>query len=129
MRSCVFCKKKDRKSNDLSFFKFPADEKVLQLWIKNMNYEPNWKPSKYHHLCSQHFSSQCLDFRDQLFRLRKGSIPTIFYGHNENLHHNYRQILESNNLNRQDSDRLQKNHTATLITILEAEDSESSMCL
>ncbi|KAH0556535.1 THAP domain-containing protein 2-like [Cotesia glomerata] len=96
MRKCVYCNIKNVKGEELSFVRFPTDEKILQLWIQNMNYESNWKPLKNHYLCSQHFSSDCFDFRDKLYRLRKGSIPTNFDRSKENvvLVSNYRQILD-----------------------------------
>ncbi|XP_044734133.1 uncharacterized protein LOC123296641 [Chrysoperla carnea] len=96
MRTCVYCKTKATKLNNVSFFKFPSDERVLRLWIKNMGYESNWKPLISHRLCSKHFSVQCTDFRDKIFRLRKGSIPTIFGENNEivDSYINYRQVIE-----------------------------------
>lgn len=44
----------------------------------------DWQPNNNHALCSEHFEKNCIDFRDQRPRLRKGSIPTIFHKDSEN---------------------------------------------
>ncbi|XP_075237513.1 uncharacterized protein LOC142333842 [Lycorma delicatula] len=113
MRKCVFCKIKDTKLDNISFFKFPSDERVLQLWVRNMGYDSNWKPLTNHHLCSKHFSDECMDFRDQLFRLRKGSIPTIFNGNNQivDTDTNYRKILDKNSENLKGTSDREVKHT------------------
>lgn len=88
--------------------RFPPNEEQKVKWVENMGRE-NWTPSKYAALCSEHFAKNCIDFRDKLPRLRKGSIPTIFGNGGDNRSSlsvidesgqgNYaKQILFSNNI-------------------------------
>lgn len=67
--------KKEKKNSA----RFPTDERVKVHWLKNMG-RVNWNPSTESRLCSAHFFKDCIDFRDKVARLRKGSIPTIFDG-------------------------------------------------
>ncbi|XP_034936038.1 THAP domain-containing protein 3-like isoform X2 [Chelonus insularis] len=77
MRSCVYCKKTSVPGDKRSFHTFPMNERLKSIWIRNMG-KTNWSPSKHTLLCSDHFTPNCIDFRDCRPRLRKGSIPTIF---------------------------------------------------
>ncbi|XP_015117936.1 THAP domain-containing protein 1 [Diachasma alloeum] len=78
MGRCIYCGKTKAKNEDVSFHRFPKDEKLVKLWVKNMG-KNNWMPKEWHMLCAQHFSKELIDFRDYRARLRKGSIPTIFH--------------------------------------------------
>ncbi|XP_015121197.1 THAP domain-containing protein 3 [Diachasma alloeum] len=77
MVRCEYCKKKSTKWKQLSFHRFPKDEMLKTEWINRLG-RTNWRPKEWCALCSEHFATNCIDFRDKVAKLRKGSIPTIF---------------------------------------------------
>jgi len=80
------------------FTRFPTDEKIKLQWVRNMG-RINWMPKYYSSLCSEHFSKECIDFRDKLPRLRKGSIPTIFNHEKENVSPPLQEFSELEHIN------------------------------
>ena len=44
------------KSKNISFFRFPANKRKLQAWIKAVN-RKDWEPNAHSHVCSEHFVS------------------------------------------------------------------------
>lgn len=80
------------------FTRFPTDEKIKLQWIRNMG-RINWMPKYYSSLCSEHFLKECIDFRDKLPRLRKGSIPTIFNHEKENISPPLQEFSELEHIN------------------------------
>jgi hypothetical protein len=55
---CVYkCRNRansDAKSKNISFFRFPANKRKLQAWIRSVN-RKDWKPNSHTHVCSEHF--------------------------------------------------------------------------
>uniref|UniRef100_A0A0C9R8R7 THAP3 protein n=1 Tax=Fopius arisanus TaxID=64838 RepID=A0A0C9R8R7_9HYME len=80
---CVYCGKAKEKNKEISFHRFPKDEKLVKTWVMNMG-RLDLVPKQWHMLCAEHFSKTCIDFRDLRARLRKGSVPTIFKHNKEN---------------------------------------------
>uniref|UniRef100_A0A8D0H8I4 THAP domain containing 8 n=1 Tax=Sphenodon punctatus TaxID=8508 RepID=A0A8D0H8I4_SPHPU len=65
-------------SKRLSFYKFPLhDPERLKQWLSKMNQE-KWIPTKYQHLCSEHFSPSCFEHRWGVRYLKPDAVPTIF---------------------------------------------------
>ncbi|XP_045506766.1 THAP domain-containing protein 1-like [Colias croceus] len=75
------CKSRSNRKSDedrnLSFHRFPACEKLKDVWAKAIH-RANWKPSKHSRLCSKHFESDCyLDGKKRKV-LCRDAVPTIF---------------------------------------------------
>lgn len=55
---CVYnCRNRataESKANNISFFRFPANKRKLQAWIKAVN-RKDWEPTPYTAICSEHF--------------------------------------------------------------------------
>uniref|UniRef100_A0A8C3H8X7 THAP domain containing 8 n=1 Tax=Chrysemys picta bellii TaxID=8478 RepID=A0A8C3H8X7_CHRPI len=49
----------------------------LQQWLSQMNQE-KWVPTRYQHLCSEHFAPSCFEYRWGVRYLKPDAIPTIF---------------------------------------------------
>ncbi|CAG12750.1 unnamed protein product, partial [Tetraodon nigroviridis] len=61
-----------------SFYKFPLqDADRLQQWLTNMG-RGNWTPSRYHYICHEHFSPECIKMRWGIRYLENDAVPTIF---------------------------------------------------
>lgn len=59
VKTCCVYKCRNRansvaKVNNISFFRFPANKKKLQAWIKAVNRE-DWEPNGHTNICSDHF--------------------------------------------------------------------------
>ena len=75
-------------SSTITLFKFPKDPKQRQEWEKQvLRTRCQWKANDHSHLCSQHFTADCLEAESTLAgqfgikrrrRLKPGAIPTIF---------------------------------------------------
>jgi hypothetical protein len=67
VKRCVYCRKQrnhETKTNNVSFHIFPLEKKeLLQLWLNALSM-PNFVPSRYHLLCSDHFNNA--DFEQSL---------------------------------------------------------------
>ncbi|XP_069043820.1 THAP domain-containing protein 5 [Lepisosteus oculatus] len=62
----------------ISFYKFPLhDPPRLRQWLANMRRE-EWTPSRYQHLCSEHFTPSCFHLRWGIRYLASDAVPTIF---------------------------------------------------
>uniref|UniRef100_A0A8C0MRL9 THAP-type domain-containing protein n=2 Tax=Canis lupus TaxID=9612 RepID=A0A8C0MRL9_CANLF len=62
----------------VSFYKFPLkDGPRLQAWLRHMGHE-DWVPSCHHHLCSEHFTPSCFQWRWGVRYLRPDAVPSIF---------------------------------------------------
>ncbi|KAJ1107146.1 hypothetical protein NDU88_004539 [Pleurodeles waltl] len=62
----------------LSFYKFPLHNKErLKQWLINMNRE-KMVPTKHQHLCSEHFTSSCFEWRWGVRYLKPDAVPTVF---------------------------------------------------
>lgn len=48
-RCCVF------RCGGMGNFAFPRDEKLRAVWIKAINREESWLPSKWSRVCEKHF--------------------------------------------------------------------------
>ena len=75
--------------NGISLFKFPKDKGIRRQWIRQVQRNrANWTgPSEYSCICSQHFSSDCLESTSRVsnqigFRMKQmlkpEAVPTIF---------------------------------------------------
>ncbi|XP_043483301.1 uncharacterized protein LOC122511846 [Leptopilina heterotoma] len=75
--TCIVCKGKAEGRPELMFHKFPKNEDLRKIWMRNMNIEREL--SKSSRLCSIHFSQKC--FKPTFYtgnpRLIEGAIPTI----------------------------------------------------
>lgn len=59
-------------------FRFPLqDADRLQQWLTNMG-RGNWTPSRYHYICHEHFSPECIKMRWGIRYLENDAVPTIF---------------------------------------------------
>uniref|UniRef100_A0A673UXD9 THAP domain containing 8 n=2 Tax=Suricata suricatta TaxID=37032 RepID=A0A673UXD9_SURSU len=62
----------------VSFYKFPLkDSPRLQAWLRHMGHE-DWVPSCHQHLCSEHFTPSCFQWRWGMRYLRPDAVPSIF---------------------------------------------------
>uniref|UniRef100_A0A8C8R774 THAP domain containing 8 n=1 Tax=Pelusios castaneus TaxID=367368 RepID=A0A8C8R774_9SAUR len=62
----------------LSFYRFPLhNPERLQQWLSQMNQE-KWVPTRYQHLCSEHFTPSCFEYRWGVRYLKPDAVPTIF---------------------------------------------------
>ncbi|XP_032179641.1 THAP domain-containing protein 8 isoform X1 [Mustela erminea] len=62
----------------VSFYKFPLkDGPRLQAWLRHMGHE-DWEPSCHQHLCSEHFTPSCFQWRWGVRYLRPDAVPSIF---------------------------------------------------
>ncbi|XP_029475864.1 THAP domain-containing protein 5-like isoform X2 [Rhinatrema bivittatum] len=65
-------------SKRCSFYKFPLhDKERLQQWLANMKQE-QWMPSRHQHLCSEHFTPSCFEWKWGVRYLKPDAVPTIF---------------------------------------------------
>uniref|UniRef100_W5NC99 Serine/threonine-protein phosphatase n=1 Tax=Lepisosteus oculatus TaxID=7918 RepID=W5NC99_LEPOC len=63
----------------ISFYKFPLhDPPRLRQWLANMRRE-EWTPSRYQHLCSEHFTPSCFHLRWGIRYLASDAVPTQLY--------------------------------------------------
>ena len=77
-----------RRQDGVSLYRFPSDEQVKKLWIKQVKtHRAHWDgPSTYSVLCSHHFKEDCfeegpLQLTEEYVskrKLRKDAIPTVF---------------------------------------------------
>lgn len=64
--------------SDVKFFKFPLyNPRKLKKWLVNMKW-PDWTPSRFSVLCSNHFEEQYIDRTGKYVKLREDAVPTIF---------------------------------------------------
>ncbi|XP_006941499.2 THAP domain-containing protein 8 [Felis catus] len=62
----------------VSFYKFPLkDGPRLRAWLRHMGHE-DWVPSCHQHLCSEHFTPSCFQWRWGVRYLRPDAVPSIF---------------------------------------------------
>ena len=85
------CKSSSKAGEGISWHSFPKEEEVLQKWIKNIP-RSDWTPSKWSHISSLHFAEDCFTQESQdtniyrkkatvqKYRIKKGSVPTLFPG-------------------------------------------------
>ena len=88
-RTCVAvgCNSRYRKGSDISFHRFPRDEKITKEWVVRLKRGGGWKPTKASHVCSKHFTSDCYESSVNISRdlgvpwqrhLQSTAVPTIF---------------------------------------------------
>ena len=54
-------------ADGVSLFKFPKDEKLRALWIKQVRrFRAEWTCTEYSVLCSEHFSDECFEVESKL---------------------------------------------------------------
>ncbi|XP_024134079.1 THAP domain-containing protein 6 isoform X1 [Oryzias melastigma] len=80
---CAYnCKNRAGRNKDVTFHKFPSDEKRRREWAKSLRRADEegqmWIPSKYDVICSAHFKEEDLDRTGQSTRLRDGVKPEVF---------------------------------------------------
>uniref|UniRef100_A0A3Q2QJI4 THAP domain-containing protein 1 n=1 Tax=Fundulus heteroclitus TaxID=8078 RepID=A0A3Q2QJI4_FUNHE len=62
----------------VSFFSFPKDEELCQIWISKLRRE-NYSPNSGDRLCSDHFEEDCLKCRPSLMKSILHSQPLFNY--------------------------------------------------
>ena len=73
----------------ISTFHFPKEAKLRKQWINQVKRTMTaWTgPSDHSVICSEHFSSECFENKDRLYKdfglslkkeLKEGAVPTIF---------------------------------------------------
>ncbi|XP_048460225.1 THAP domain-containing protein 5-like isoform X2 [Rhincodon typus] len=76
--SAVDCKNRFKKGSGITFHRFPISRPDLMAkWLKAVARE-NWMPSPRATLCSDHFTKDCFEERNDRRHLKFYSIPTIF---------------------------------------------------
>ena len=86
----VFCAATNctnRSKSKVSTFKFPADPKIREEWLKNLKRE-SFQPTKHSRLCENHFTMESFDesyaikfslgLKPGKPQLKKNAVPTIF---------------------------------------------------
>ncbi|XP_066501205.1 THAP domain-containing protein 3 [Hoplias malabaricus] len=73
MTTCEACRR--TMSKDLTFYKFPQEDKYFHQWRVSLGKGEGWTPSSSSVLCSAHFSPECFEGSAQL---RPDAIPTVF---------------------------------------------------
>ncbi|GIY27456.1 THAP domain-containing protein 1 [Caerostris darwini] len=74
------CKNRNTKGGNLTFHRFPLNNKhLLKLWLYQIK-RGNWEPSKYSVICSEHFTKDSFIVKGQNNRrtLKSDACPTIF---------------------------------------------------
>ncbi|GFR21196.1 THAP domain-containing protein 1 [Trichonephila clavata] len=74
------CKNRNTKGGNLTFHRFPLNNKhLLKLWLYQIK-RGNWEPSKYSVICSEHFTKDSFIVKGQNNRrtLKNDACPTIF---------------------------------------------------
>ena len=84
------CSNNSSKGTKVSFFKFPRDKKIKDIWVQKVK-RKGWTLSKYSRLCSDHFEDNCyiqspkfmtslgLDSMPAKLYLKGDAIPTTFF--------------------------------------------------
>ncbi|XP_041029501.1 THAP domain-containing protein 5-like isoform X1 [Carcharodon carcharias] len=76
--SALDCKNRFKKGSGITFHRFPISRPDLMAkWLKAVARE-NWMPSPRATLCSDHFTKDCFEERNDRRHLKFSSIPTIF---------------------------------------------------
>ncbi|XP_038673391.1 THAP domain-containing protein 5-like isoform X1 [Scyliorhinus canicula] len=76
--SALECKNRFKKGSGITFHRFPISRPDLMAkWLKAVARE-NWMPSPRATLCSDHFTKDCFEERNDRRHLKFSSIPTIF---------------------------------------------------
>ena len=86
----VFCAATNctnRSKSKVSTFKFPADPKIREEWLKHLKRE-SFQPTKHSRLCENHFTMESFDesyvikfslgLKPGKPKLKKNAVPTIF---------------------------------------------------
>ncbi|CAH2085969.1 unnamed protein product [Euphydryas editha] len=72
------CNSNSRENDEgLSFFRFPRNEALQNLWKDNIGTE-NIKPFKVVRVCSKHFEDNCINRTLDVVRLKDDVVPTLF---------------------------------------------------
>ncbi|XP_067898328.1 THAP domain-containing protein 5-like [Heterodontus francisci] len=81
--SLLDCKNRFKKGSGITFHRFPISRPDLMAkWLKAVARE-NWMPSPRSTLCSDHFTKDCFEERNDRRHLKFSSIPTIFPSQNK----------------------------------------------
>ncbi|XP_078064379.1 uncharacterized protein LOC144490507 isoform X2 [Mustelus asterias] len=76
--SALDCKNRFKKGSGITFHRFPISRPYLMAkWLTAVARE-NWMPSPRATLCSDHFTKDCFEERNDRRHLKFSSIPTIF---------------------------------------------------
>ncbi|XP_072428728.1 uncharacterized protein [Chiloscyllium punctatum] len=76
--SALDCKNRFKKGSGITFHRFPFSRpELMAKWLKAVARE-NWMPSPRATLCSDHFTKDCFEERNDRRHLRFYSVPTIF---------------------------------------------------
>ena len=88
VKRCVAAGCSNTNADGVSLFKFPKDEKLHALWIKQVSrFRAEWTCTEYSVLCSEHFSDECFEVESKLAaefgmkrtkRLKADAVPSIF---------------------------------------------------
>lgn len=79
--SAYGCKNRNSKGSQITFHRFPLNNKsLLKLWLYQIK-RGNWEPSKYSVICSEHFTEDCFvvkGLQNSRRTLKSDAYPTIF---------------------------------------------------
>lgn len=88
VKRCVAAGCSNTNADGVSLFKFPKDDKLRALWIKQVQrFRAEWTCTAYSVLCSEHFSDECFEVESKFAaefgmkktrRLKPDAVPSIF---------------------------------------------------
>lgn len=75
--SCAACRTRHQSCSNVTFHKFPAkDYSCLVQWAAFTGKGEDWRPTRFHRLCSLHFEPHCFNVLNGRSYLRPGALPT-----------------------------------------------------
>ncbi|CAN8006632.1 unnamed protein product [Ixodes hexagonus] len=75
--SCAACKTRHQSASNVTFHKYPArDHSCLVQWAAFTGKGEDWRPTRFHRLCSRHFDPDCFNVLNGKSYLRPGALPT-----------------------------------------------------